>query len=234
MSQASLIMKKICEGLESSELSKLAASIIISIPFNWANLCDSVKQFKMRIKVPQHQQNLHAIAIPPRERRKLVCYRCSADHLLKDCRELQCRYCGEQHKHADCAKSGQKMFCSLCKSTYHNNPGHFKYAPPTVRPRRSDINLIEATSFLDGAVSTSSGISGESFVNTKLLVDTGALIPSGVAISLQFFLEKLGGAVEQLIPSDLNSANGASSNSTMKTVGQLEVRIRFNNLSTTF
>ena len=78
------------------------------------------------------------------------------------------------------------------------------------------------------------GNSGENFVNTKLLVDTGALIPSGVAISKQFFLEKLGGTVGQLIPSDLNSANGASSNSTMKTVGQLEVIIKFEHLSQIF
>ena len=75
---------------------------------------------------------------------------------------------------------------------------------------------------------------GENFINTKLLVDTGTLIPSGVAISQQFFIDSLGGDVGQLIPSNLNSAIGASSNSTMKTVGQLEVRIRFNNLSTIF
>ena len=42
------------------------------------------------------------------------------------------------------------------------------------------------------------------------------------------------GKIEDLGPSELNSADGASSNSTMKTVGQLEVRIRFNNLSTIF
>ena len=75
---------------------------------------------------------------------------------------------------------------------------------------------------------------GENFINTKLLIDTGALIPSGVAISEQFFIDSLGGNVRQLVPSNLNSANGASLNSTMETVGQLEVRIRFNHLSTIF
>ena len=84
MSQASLIMKKICKGLDSSELSRLAASIVVSIPFNWASICDSLKQFQMRVKISHPQQNVHAIAVPSRDRRKLVCYRCSADHLLKD------------------------------------------------------------------------------------------------------------------------------------------------------
>ena len=111
MSQASLIVKKIVEGLESPELSKLAASIVIQIPFDWSHLCDSIKQFRTRIKAPQHQQSLHAIAMQPREKKRLKCYRCSADHLLKECRELQCRYCGQPHKHTECAKSGQKMFC---------------------------------------------------------------------------------------------------------------------------
>ena len=78
------------------------------------------------------------------------------------------------------------------------------------------------------------GCTGKNFENTKILNDTGALIPSGVAISEYFFMNNLRGNIEDLIPSELNSANGASSNSTMETVGQLGVRIRFNNLSTIF
>jgi len=74
---------------------------------------------------------------------------------------------------------------------------------------------------------------GRYFINTKILI-TGALIPTGVAISEQFYIDNLGGNVRELLPLDLNSANGASSNSTMKTVGQIEVKIRFNNLSTIF
>ena len=42
MSQASLLLKKICEGMNSSELAKLTASIVISVPFQWNTLCDSV------------------------------------------------------------------------------------------------------------------------------------------------------------------------------------------------
>jgi hypothetical protein len=76
--------------------------------------------------------------------------------------------------------------------------------------------------------------SGKIFVNSKILIDTGALIPTGVAISEYFFVNNLQGKVGDLVPSDLNSANGASSNSTMETVGQLDVKIRFNDMSTTF
>jgi len=94
--------------------------------------------------------------------------------------------------------------------------------------------MIEATSFLEGAVSMEMNSTGKHFENTKILIDTGALIPTGVAISEYFFINNLQGNVEYLVPSELNSANGASSNSTMETVGQLDVKIRFNDLSTTF
>ena len=75
---------------------------------------------------------------------------------------------------------------------------------------------------------------GKDFKNTKILIDTGALIPTGVAISEYFFINNLREKIENLVPSELDSANGASSNSMMETVGHLEVRIRFNNLSTIF
>ena len=58
------------------------------------------------------------------------------------------------------------------------------------------------------------GCTGKNFENTKILIDTGALIPSGVAINEYFFMNNLRGNIEDLIPSELNSANGASSNST--------------------
>ena len=50
-----------------------------------------------------------------------------------------------------------------------------------MEPRRAEINVIEATSFLEGAVSMDMENSGENFINTKLLVEfaidnEGALI----------------------------------------------------------
>ena len=75
--------------------------------------------------------------------------------------------------------------------------------------------MIEATSFLEGAVSMDSNHTGSNFENTKILIDTGALIPTGVAISEYFFTNTLRGRMEDLEPSELGSANGASSNSTV-------------------
>ena len=94
--------------------------------------------------------------------------------------------------------------------------------------------MIEATSFLEGAISMDSDHTGNHFEDTKILIDMGALIPTGVAISEYFFTNTLRGRMEDLEPSELGSANGASSNSTMDTLGQLEVKIRFDNLSTFF
>ena len=49
-----------------------------------------------------------------------------------------------------------------------------------------------STSFVDGAVSINNG-GKNSFVNSKLLVDTGALMPSGIAILEDFFFQGMGG-----------------------------------------
>ena len=168
------------------------------------------------------------------EELKQVCYKCGGDHGVRNCRLIVCRYCGHDHQSTECVKKGQKTFCVKCKSKSHNVEGHFKFAPDNLRQRRSDINVIEATSFLEGAVSMDSDHTGNNFENTKILIDTGALIPTGVAISEYFFTNVLRGRTEDLRPSNLGSANGASSNSTMETLGQLEVRIRFDNLSTIF
>ena len=49
-----------------------------------------------------------------------------------------------------------------------------------------------ATSFVDGGISLKNG-GKPFFVNSKLLVDTGALMPSGIAISEDFFFQGMGG-----------------------------------------
>ena len=153
---------------------------------------------------------------------------------MRNCKTLVCRYCGQAHKHADCAKNSQRTYCVKCKSKFHNQEGHYRFSPDNQKPRRSDINMIKATSFLEGAVSTGMDCTGENFITTKLLINTGALIPSSVAISEQFFIDSLGGNVGQLVPSNFKLSKRASSNLTMETIGQLEVRIRFNNRSTIF
>ena len=50
---------------------------------------------------------------------------------------------------------------------------------------------------MDGAVSTNNG-GKDSFVYSKLLVDTGALLPSGIAISEEFFVHRMGGGRQEV------------------------------------
>ena len=200
MSQASLVMKKICDGFQSTELSRLATSIVVTIPFQWATICDSILQFQQRVKSTHPQQNVHAIQ--QKERKLPVCYKCGQEHYMRNCKTLVCRYCGQAHKHADCAKNSQRTYCVKCKSKFHNQEGHYRFSPDNQKPRRSDINMIKATSFLEGAVSKGIDCTGENFINTKLLINTGALIPSSVTISEQFFIDSLRGNVGQLVPSN--------------------------------
>ena len=82
---------------------------------------------------------------------------------------------------------------------------------------------------MDGAVSINTG-GKDSFVNIKHLVDTGALLPSRIAISEAFFFQTLGGDVSLIKPSNLPNASGALVNSTMRTVGQVDVRIKLSNI----
>jgi len=184
------------------------------------------------VKATNPEANVNAVQQPPT--RSPVCFKCGAPHYMRDCRILICKHCGMNHQPSTCSKSGQKTFCTKCKSRNHNLEGHFKYVPEGVKLRPQNINVIEPTSFLEGAVSMDGNHSGKTFINSKILIDTGALIPTGVAISEDFFTNNMQGRISDLIPSDLSSANGASSNSTMETVGQLEVRIRFNQMSTIF
>ena len=142
MSQASLLLKKICEGLNSSELAKLTASIVISVPFQWNILCDSIIQFQQRVKPAQPDPNVNAVQQTPTK--TPVCFKCGLAHYMHECRILVCKYCGQNHKHADCSKTGQKTFCAKCKSRYHNTEGHFKYVPEGVklRPQGRDRSYI--------------------------------------------------------------------------------------------
>ena len=57
-----------------------------------------------------------------------------------------------------------------------------------------------ATSFLDGTLNISHTGTNR-FVNCpKILVDTGALVPSEIAISDKFFCQHLGGELDKLSP----------------------------------
>ena len=94
MSQASLLVKKICDGFLSSELAKLTASIVISVPFQWNVLIDSILQFQQRVKTSHPEQNVNAI----QREVKQVCFKCGGDHGIRNCRMLVCRYCSHDHQ----------------------------------------------------------------------------------------------------------------------------------------
>ena len=101
--------------------------------------------------------------------------------------------CSVDIRNVDCSKNGQATYCKVCKSKYHNVEGHYKHFPSSKTPRKSDINMNEATSFVEGAISMDMKCTGTNFINALLLIDKGALIPSGVVISEQFFINNLGG-----------------------------------------
>ena len=104
MSQASLLLKKIYDGFYSTELARLTASIVITVPFQWTTLCDSVLQFQQWIKNSHLEQNVNTIQ--QKEARPPICFKCSSPHYMRDCKTLVCRYFGQNHKHSDCVKNG--------------------------------------------------------------------------------------------------------------------------------
>ena len=82
----------------------------------------------------------------------------------------------------------------------------------------------EVTSFLDGAVNI--GETGtNSFISCpRILIDTGALLDNGIAISETFFKHSLNGDIDKLQTSQLRAANGASPNLVMTTIDETDVR----------
>ena len=56
-------------------------------------------------------------------------------------------------------------------------------------------------------------------------------MPSGIAISEEFFFQGMGGNVRSIKPSNLPNASGALANSTMRTVAQVDVRIKMSNIN---
>ena len=99
MSQASLLLKKICDHLSSTELSKLTATIVITLPFQWVALVDSIIHFQQRVQNKQPPQNVNAIQ---QKEKPPTCSKCGGAHLVCECRVLFCRYCGGPHRNLDC------------------------------------------------------------------------------------------------------------------------------------
>ena len=92
----------------------------------------------------------------------------------------------------------------------------------------------EVTSFLDGAVNIGKTGTNSFIPCPRILIDTGALIDNGIAISEDFFKQILDGDIDKLQTSQLRTANGASPNSVMTTLGETDVRVRFSRINQTF
>ena len=90
------------------------------------------------------------------------------------------------------------------------------------------------TSFLDGAVNIGKTGTNSFIPCPRILIDTGALIDNGIAISEDFFKQILDGDIDRLQTSQLREANGASPNSVMTTLGETDVRVRFSRINQTF
>ena len=91
-----------------------------------------------------------------------------------------------------------------------------------------------ATSFLDGTVNIGQTGNNSFVYCPRILIDTGALVPSGIAISDVFFKNHLGGDISRLTPSYLKSANGATDNATMTTLGEVSIQLRFSRINMIF
>ena len=77
-----------------------------------------------------------------------------------------------------------------------------RYANPSITMLRAITSISHSarhqenhtsTSSVEGAISMDMECKGTNFLNAQLLIDTGALIPSDIAISEQFFITNLGG-----------------------------------------
>ena len=100
----------------------------------------------------------------------------------------------------DCTLPKEKLVCTKCNLRGHTTKAH--YGPVT---KRVSTNILEpgegsssvftcrpgdaATSFLDGRVNIGQTGSTSFVYCPRILIDTGALVPSGIAISYVFFLQ---------------------------------------------
>ena len=189
VNQASLVLQKIVSGLKSRDLAQLTSSFVITLPFNYNKFRDVVTQFEMRL--PSHPPAVHAI-------NALRCYKCQGPHLVKECTVVSCFKCSGPHKTTQCKVPQNKLNCTKCSLSNRTTAAPREF-PGKTTPRAGNGEEVgvytcfsAGTSFVDGAVSISNG-GKDSFVNSKLLVDTGALLPSRIAISEEFFFPWDGG-----------------------------------------
>ena len=229
VNQVSLVLQKVVSGLRSKELAQLTSSYVIQLLFNFNSFRDCVVQYEMQIPSHPPAPAVHAIST-------LKCFKCNGQHLVRDCTVVRCMKCAGNHKTSLCKLLQEKLSCNKCSLSNHTTSAHIEF-PRRSAPRVGGVEEVgvftcfsAGTSFVDGAVSINNE-GKDSFINSKLLVDTEVLLPSGIAISEAFFFQTMGGNVRSIKPSNLPNASGALANSTMRTVGQVDVRIKMSNIN---
>ena len=96
------------------------------------------------------------------------------------------------------------------------------------------VGANEGTSFLDGTVNIGRTGTNNFIYCPKMLNNTGAIIEHGCAISENFFVHGLNGDIDKLQTSQLKTANGASSDAVMTTLGETNVSVRFSRMNLIF
>jgi len=225
-SNASTILGVIINGVRNKQVLSMIATYIITMPVNFSKIKQHLVEFENRApKTPKTE--IHAInANPNAGPRQLVCYRCSGEHIAKNCKI-----------------SYNNVKCTKCNKNGHSTKNHHllmkmlnniqEEKPEAGKESGVYLCQPEATSFITGEINVEN--TGDKFVVCpKILIDTGALVPSGIAVSKDFFVNHLGGELSRLRPSQLLSANGATTTGSMTTLGEVTIEIRFTNINITF
>jgi len=197
------IVQTVISGLRSKPLSQLVAGYMISIPFQFHVFQETVLQFHTRIPSQHAVVNSNQVNVL-NNKRPVRCFRHEGGHYLKECPILMCRKCSGQHDFKDCTLPKEKLVCTKCSICGHTTKAHCgpvtkKVSTNILQPAEGSSSLFKcspgdaATSFLDGTVNIIQ-TGGNSFVYCpRILIDTGALVPSGIAISDVFFLQIISG-----------------------------------------
>ena len=152
------------------------------MPVNFSNIKEHLVEFDNRApKTPKIEIN--ALKANPDTSSRLVCYRCSGEHYAKQCKI-----------------SFNQVKCEQCNKNGHSTKNHHLLAkmlntlqeekPETRKESGVFACQPEATSFITGEINVEN--TGNKFVVCpKILIDTGALVPSGIAVSEDFFVDHL-------------------------------------------
>ena len=229
MNEVLLIINTVVAGLGNSTLSTMVSSYVGKVPFIFNMFRDTIIQYSQRI--PTNQPiSLNAIDVK--------CWRCDGPHYIRECKIKSCYKCGANHNKDECKIPRAQLICSKCPGKHltkaHFGPVRTPYPRNEAEPATGVFSVSNnGTSFVDGEVSI--GRTGTNqFIKCKLLIDTGALVPSGIAISEDFFCNFLKGERRLLRPSHLMSANGATANATMMTLGEVDIKLVFSKINITF